>query len=221
MKLVASQKIKIIIFLMAATAFCSWYFWDFASYLSPSHIQEWLAGSGKFAPLVYIMIMAAAVVFSPIPSLPLDIAAGAYFGPIAGTVYSVIGALGGAVISFLIARYLGREFVERILGGHVNFCSSCSDKLLTKIVFISRLLPVVSFDVISYGAGLTKMSLKKFALATGLGMFPLTFIYNYSGSVLIFGTGMTVGLGVLMVVLFFLVPTWLEGKEFMKNMHHE
>ncbi len=222
MRLAVSRNLKvIIILLMAAAAFCSWYFWDVASYFSSDHIQEWLAESGGYAPLLYIMIMAAAVVFTPIPSLPLDIAAGAYFGPVLGTVYSVVGALGGAVISFLIARYLGREFIERILGGHVNFCPSCSDKLLTKIVFFSRLLPIVSFDVISYGAGLTKMSLRKFALATGLGMIPLTFLYNYSGSVLVFGTGVTVVLGLLMVALFFLVPKWLEGKDFMKDMRHE
>ncbi len=179
---------------MVVAALCSSYFLDMTSYFSSEHIQQWLSKSGSFAPLVYMMVMATAVVFSPIPSLPLDIAAGAYFGPILGTVYSVIGALGGAVVSFLIARYLGRESVERVLGGHVNFCSSCSDKLLTKIVFISRLLPVVSFDVISYGAGLTKMSLRKFALATGVSMVSLTFIYNYSGAFLVFGTGLTVAL---------------------------
>ena len=167
-----------------------------------------------------MLVMAFAVVISPIPSLPLDIAAGAYFGTIMGTVYSVIGALTGAVISFMISRFLGREFIERFLGGHVNFCTSCSDKVLTKIVFISRLLPVVSFDIVSYGAGLTKMSLKKFSIATCLGMMPLTFLYNYSGSILVFGKGLTFVLGIVMVALFFLLPKWMEGKGFMKNMKH-
>ena len=98
---------------------------------------------------------------------------------------------------------------------------SCSDNILTKIVFLSRLLPVVSFDVVSYGAGLTNMSLKKFSAATFLGMIPLTFLYNYSGSVLVFGSGLSFVLGILMVVLFFVVPKWLEDKGFLKKMGHE
>jgi uncharacterized membrane protein YdjX (TVP38/TMEM64 family) len=132
---------------------------DVASYFNPEKIQGMLARAGSLAPIVYVLTMALAVVVTPIPSLPLDVAAGAFFGPFLGTFYSSIGALGGAVISFAIARFLGREFIERFLGGHINFCMTCSDKLLTKIVFFSRLIPVVSFDIISYGAGLTKMSL--------------------------------------------------------------
>jgi len=197
------------------------YRWDLASFFKPDNIKQWLDDAGSLAPLLYIGIMMAAVVISPIPSLPLDIAAGAFFGPFLGTIYSVIGALAGAVASFLIARLLGRELVERFLGGHINFCSQCSDKLLTKIIFFSRLLPVISFDVISYGAGLTKMSLKKFSVATFLGMIPLTFIYNYSGSVMAFGKGLTFFLGVFMVLLFFLIPKWLEGKGVMEKMKHE
>lgn len=191
---------------------------DIASTFEPRRIQTWLEAAGALAPLVYMGAMAAAVVISPVPSLPLDIAAGAFFGPLAGTAYSVAGALAGAVISFMIARSLGRELIEQFLGGHVNFCMECSDRLLTKIVFLSRLVPLLSFDVISYGAGLTKMSLKNFALATLLGMIPLTFLYNYSGSVLVFGRGLTFALGIVMVVLFFVVPRWLEGTAMMKKM---
>ena len=185
-------------------------FWDVASYFSPEQIQKWLSSAGSLAPFLFITTMVLAVVISPIPSLPLDIAAGAFFGPVLGTLYSVTGALGGAVVSFIIARFIGREFIERFLGGHINFCTECSDELLTKIVFFSRLLPIVSFDVISYGAGLTKMSLKKFSLSTALGMIPLTFVYNYFGSVLVIGRGLTILLGLAMVILFFLIPRWIE-----------
>ena len=73
--------------------------------LQPDRVREWLNGAGRMAPLLFIGVMAAAVVISPIPSLPLDIAAGTVFGPIAGTLYASIGALIGAMISFLIARF--------------------------------------------------------------------------------------------------------------------
>jgi len=213
--------IKSTLFIILALAiFVSQFFLDTASYFSIEQIQTGLSSAGILAPLLYMFIMAMAVVISPLPSLPLDIAAGAFFGPILGTAYSVIGALAGAVVSFMISRYLGRQFIEGFLGGHINFCTACSDKLLTKIVFFSRLLPVVSFDVVSYGAGLTKMSLKKFSLSTFLGMIPLTFVYNYFGSVFIFGKGLTVVIGLIMVILFFLIPRWVERKGFMHNMTH-
>ena len=214
--------IKSVLFVVIVLAIsCSRLLLDLSSYFAPANIEMWLDSAGIFAPILYMAVMALAVVISPIPSLPLDIAAGAFFGPFAGTLYSVLGALAGAVISFMIARFLGRELIERFLGGHINFCTKCSDRILTKIVFLSRLMPIVSFDVISYGAGLTKMSLKKFSLATFFGMIPLTFLYNYSGSVLVFGKGVTFILGVLMVVLFFVMPKWLEGTKMMERMKHD
>lgn len=203
--------IKSLLFVfLALFLLLSLFFWDMASFFHPDKIRATLASAGRLAPLIYMLIMALAIVISPIPSLPLNIAAGAFFGPIPGTLYSSLGSLFGAVVSFMIARALGRELIEPFLGGHINFCVHCSNKLLTKVVLFSRLLPVVSFDIVSYGAGLTKMSLKHFSVATLIGMLPLTFIYNYFGSVLIFGKGLTVALGLIMVILFFLVPHLIE-----------
>jgi uncharacterized membrane protein YdjX (TVP38/TMEM64 family) len=192
--------------------FVSQFFLDISAYFSPEMIKGWLRAWGALAPVFYMLVMALAIVASPIPSLPLNIAAGAVFGPLAGTAYSLFGALAGALASFMIARLLGRELMERFLGGHVNFCTRCSDRLLTKIVFVSRLLPFVSFDVVSYGAGLTRMSPGRFGLATFTGMVPLTFLYNYTGSVLVFGRGIALVFGLLLVLAFFLMPRWLEKK---------
>lgn len=190
----------------------SQFFLDISAYFSPEMVKGRLRAWGALAPVFYMLTMAMAIVVSPIPSLPLNIAAGAVFGPMAGTAYSLLGALAGALASFMIARFLGRELMERFLGGHVNFCTRCSDRLLTRIVFLSRLLPFVSFDVVSYGAGLTRMSPGKFGLATLAGMVPLTFLYNYTGSVLLFGRGLVLASGLVMVLVFFLLPVWLEKK---------
>ena len=54
------------------------------------------------------------------------------------------------------------------------------------------------------------MSVKKFIIATFFGMLPLTFVYNYSGSVMVMGKWVTVVFGIVMVVLFFLVPRMIE-----------
>ncbi len=172
-------------------------------------IEEWLQAAGPFAPLVFIVLMAAAVVL-PVPTFPLDVLAGRAFGPVLGTLYAVVGAMLGAMVSFLLARWLGRDLIARFLKGHINFCRQCSDKILTKVVFLARLVPAVSFDVVSYGAGLTKMSLAKFAVASFLGMLPLTFAYVSFGPLLSVGAPVTWLGGGLVVVLLFLLPRWIE-----------
>jgi uncharacterized membrane protein YdjX (TVP38/TMEM64 family) len=184
--------------------------WNLVTLVSPAAIQEILAGTGALAPLVLMALMAAAVVVSPIPSLPLDIAAGAAFGPTLGTLYAAAGALVGSIISFGIARLLGRELVERVVGGHISFCRDCSDRLLTRVVFASRLIPGVSFDVVSYGAGLTKISLGRFCLATFFGMLPLTFAYVSFGPLLVSGGLLSLVAGGAVVVLFLLLPRLVE-----------
>ncbi|RLJ19773.1 hypothetical protein DJ030_08400 [bacterium endosymbiont of Escarpia laminata] len=188
-------------------------YYEISAFLQPDRISQWLNDAGPMAPLLFIGVMASAVVISPIPSLPLDIAAGTVFGPIAGTLYASIGALLGAMISFLIARFLGRDLIESLISGHINFCTLCSDRLLTKIVFFSRLMPMISFDIVSYGAGLTKMSLVKFSIATYLGMLPLTYLYVTFGAVVVEGGVISLIAGVTVVLLFFLVPRLIEKND--------
>lgn len=178
-------------------------------YVSQDAILNLLQSMGSLAPLGFMAVMAATVV-SPLPSLPLDIAAGVFFGPYLGTLYSATGALIGSMISFSIARLLGRSLIERFLRGHINFCSTCSDRMLTGVVFFTRLFPIVSFDMVSYGSGLTKMSLWRFSLATFLGMLPLTFIYNYFGAALVVDGRLAATFGIIMVLLLFLLPVWVE-----------
>ena len=152
-------------------------FEEVTSWLDPQRATEILAGAGPAGPVVLMGLVAFAVVVAPVPMLPIDIAAGVVYGPWLGTLYVSLGALVGAVASFQIARLVGRQALERVLRGHISFCQECSDKLLTRVVLASRLAPAISFDLISYGAGLTKMSVGRFALATWVGMLPWTFAW--------------------------------------------
>lgn len=162
-------------------AYGAFQFIDIGKLLDPDRLVNVLKDMGAVAPVFFIGLMILAVVVSPIPSLPLDIAAGIVFGPFWGMVYAVIGAEIGAIISFLIGRALGREVILRLLKINVVFCEKCSDHHLVGLVFLSRLLPIFSFDLVSYGAGMTNMSLKIFALATLFGMIPATFALTYLG----------------------------------------
>jgi uncharacterized membrane protein YdjX (TVP38/TMEM64 family) len=185
------------------------YSFDVVQYLQPEAVKTTLDKMGVWALFAYVVIMAL-VVITPLPSLPLNIAAGTYFGPVLGTLYSVSGATIGALVSFSLARFLGREVLERYLKGHINFCTPCSDRLLTKLVLLGRLIPVLSFDLVSYGAGLTKMSMRNYVIANFIGMLPLTFIYNYFGSMVKVNFWMSLVLGLLFTALFFILPQWIE-----------
>lgn len=185
---------------------------ELSAIFKEARIAERLEAAGPLAPVVFVLVMAAAVVL-PVPTFPLDVLAGEVFGPLLGTLYAVSGATLGAMVSFLLARWLGREFIARFLKGHINFCRRCSDRLLTKVVFLARLVPAVSFDVVSYGAGLTKMSLAKFAAASFLGMLPLTFAYVSFGPLLSVGAPVAWLGGAVAVVLLFLLPRWIERRD--------
>lgn len=178
-------------------------------FLTPSRLVAYFNGLGPWAPFALIVGMAAAVIIPPIPSLPLDLAAGALYGPLWGTLYVVIGAEIGAIAGFLIARALGRDLVSRVLKTGATFCQACSDHQLLGLVFFARLVPVFSFDVVSYGSGLTTISLKAFALATLFGMIPPTLAFTYFGSSVASAQWVLVAAGVAMVALFLITPRLL------------
>jgi uncharacterized membrane protein YdjX (TVP38/TMEM64 family) len=141
--------------------------------LDPEQIRVWLDGLGWRAPVVFMMLMIAAVVISPIPSVPLDIAAGLAFGLFWGTVYTLIGAEIGAMIAFFIARRLGRPRVMRwIPPAAIATVDRIAEHRGFFTVFMMRLLPLFSFDWVSYGAGLSAIRFRVFMAATLLGMTP-------------------------------------------------
>jgi uncharacterized membrane protein YdjX (TVP38/TMEM64 family) len=182
---------------------------DYERYLSPTVLAQWLHDAGPVASLLLIGSMATAVVIPPIPSLPLDLAAGAAFGPFYGALYAVIGAEIGAILCFLIARALGREALSRFMNTEVTFCQKCTDHQLMGAMFLARLIPIFSFDVVSYGAGLTNISLKTFALATLFGMAPPTFAFVYLGSSVVSAQLPLIAGGAAMVLLFLAMPKLL------------
>ncbi|HSE57166.1 MAG TPA: TVP38/TMEM64 family protein [Nitrospiraceae bacterium] len=198
-----------VLVLVAAACWWLWSIVDDDRFLTPTVIVQWLEDAGSLAPLMLIASMAGAVVIPPIPSLPLDLAAGAAFGPFLGTVYAVLGAELGAIGAFLIARAAGREALSRYLKADAVFCQRCTDHQLMGLMFFARLIPVFSFDVVSYGAGLTNISLRTFALATLFGMIPPTFAFTYLGSSVVSAQWPLIVAGSLMVLFFLLMPKLL------------
>lgn len=180
---------------------------------NPVWIKNFLEGAGWLAPLIYIFLRIIAIVVTVVPNAPLDIAGGMLFGPFWGTFYALLGSEAGAVACFLLARHMGREAITRLLHRDITFSNSIARRQLAYIVLFARLEPVFSFALVSYGAGLTRMTLGSFALSTLVGMTPGTIILNYYGKSFFSGSlSLQISLGLALVVLLFVIPVWIKRK---------
>jgi uncharacterized membrane protein YdjX (TVP38/TMEM64 family) len=145
--------------------------------------RDYLLSFGVWAPVVSFALMVFQSVIAPLPSFVVTFANGLLFGWAWGALLSWSSAMVGAGLCFWLARALGRPVVERLVGG--TKALEISDVMVARYgnraVLIARLLPFVSFDIISYGAGLTPMKFGSFLLATGIGQLPATLLYSYLG----------------------------------------
>lgn len=145
-------------------------------------LQTEIDRMGIWGPLTVISLIAGAIVFSPLPSAPISLAAGAVYGHIYGTIYVLTGSLLGALAAFGIARLLGRDILVNWLGKKFSLNLPDKQNTLMGLVFVSRLIPFISFDSVSYIAGLTSLTFWRFALATFGGIIPASFVLAYFGS---------------------------------------
>lgn len=168
---------------------------------------------GVWGPLAVIVMVAGAIVLSPIPSGPIAMVAGAVYGPVLGTIYVVAGAVAGAITAFWIARIFGYEVVRRwsrvepLLD---QLSKDRSQNWLMVAVFASRLVPFISFDAISYAAGLTPLAFWRFAIATLVGVIPISFLLAYFGEEFITADPVRMMIIALIVGGITLVPVGLK-----------
>ena len=148
-------------------------------------LKEFIARLGPFGPLAVIGLITVAIVLNPIPSAPIALVAGAVYGHVWGTLYIVLGSETGALIAFTIARLVGYDVVRGWFGDRLSHRLSLrllgSQNTLMAIVFATRLMPFISFDIVSYAAGLTPLGWWRFAIATLAGIIPASFLLAHFG----------------------------------------
>ena len=174
-----------------------------------SAASEFMAQYGPAAAVVSFLLMVFQSVIAPLPAFLITIANANLFGWWQGAILSWASAMAGAALCFWIARVVGREAVEKLAGKNgIRQMEEFFQRHGTQSVLIARLLPFVSFDWVSYFAGLTSMRFWSFFLATGLGQLPATIVYSYVGGMLTGGakllmTGLLIlfALAILVVVI--------------------
>lgn len=164
-----------------------------------AHLKFWIEEQGPIGPLFIIGLMMVAIIMSPIPSAPIALVSGALYGHTFGTIYIVTGSVLGATSAFFIARIAGVDVTRRWFGNEYGRGLTGSQNMLMGIICISRLLPFISFDMISYAAGVTSLSYWRFAIATLAGIIPASFLLAHFGSELASAESQRIGLTILLL----------------------
>ena len=148
-------------------------------------VVAFIRSYGAYAMVFSFALMVFQSVLALLPALLITFANAAIFGWWQGAILSWTSSMAGAALCFYLARALGRDTVEKYAGkGALASVEGYFEKYGSRTILICRLLPFVSFDAISYFAGLTPIKFWPFFIATGVGQLPATIIYSYVGGML-------------------------------------
>ena len=187
------------------------------SMLDVEAIKSYILSFGIWAPIISFLLMVFQSIAAPLPAFLITFAIAGLFGWVKGAILSWSGAMAGAILCFYISKIYGRSTVEKLTS---KFALEEVDKFFNKYgnyaILIARLLPFMSFDIVSYGAGLTSIGLWSFIWATGLGQLPATLVYSYVGGMLTGGvqkfvTGLFI-LFAISILVYLLRKVWNDKK---------
>jgi uncharacterized membrane protein YdjX (TVP38/TMEM64 family) len=175
--------------LLLAVAFVTVRFTSVGAVLTREGVAELIAAlrGSSWAPVAFVGTYAVATALA-LPGTILTLTGGAVFGFTAGTVLNWLGANIGATLAFLLARSMGREGLRTLLGKRVDALDEATDRYGFRSLLTLRLIPVVPFNALNFGGGLTSMSWKSYALGTAIGVIPGTAVYTYFADALLQGS---------------------------------
>jgi len=150
--------------------------------INASELEAWVSDAGAAGPFVFMLIYIIGTIFF-LPGSVLTLAGGALFGPVWGTFYNLTGATIGAILSFIAARYLAQDWVEKKTGGRLKTLKEGVEAEGWKFVAFVRLVPLFPFNLLNYALGLTKIKLLHYSIASYLFMLPGALAYTYLGYV--------------------------------------
>jgi uncharacterized membrane protein YdjX (TVP38/TMEM64 family) len=203
---------------------CGWAGWWMMSHFhlnlsTPNALMGSLNHLGVLGIVLYISLQTLAIVISPIPGTPLTIAGGAVWGPVQAGIYGIIGIFLGCMIAYFIGRTLGRSAVQALTGKVIYFSKHRGEVYLGWLMFITHLIPVLPFDLMSYGAGISGLSLPIYTITTLLGIIPCTFFLTYLGASFKLGLSTAIILVSVFLILLIGIPwgvkryNWLGLKD--------
>lgn len=180
---------KLSLLILAAGVIALFFYYDLGQYLSLESLKEnkhqldeyYLSHRWQMI-LGFIGVYILTVAFSLPGATILTLSGGAVFGAFQGTLIVNVGATAGALLAFLAARFLLRDWVEKKFGDKLQpFNEGFSKNALNYILFL-RLVPIFPFFLINLVSGLTRVRLGVYFFGTMFGTLPGTFVYANAGS---------------------------------------
>lgn len=154
----------------------------------PTSLREWIGSFGLFAPVVFVFVQIVQVIVAPIPGQFVALLGGYLFGPINGTIYSMIGVTVGSGIVFLITKRYGRPFVERVLHEEVIAkLDTFTNRAGLPGLFVFFVIPGTPDDAVCFLAGLTPIRSVTFLTIVVIGRLPAYVLTNVAGESLATG----------------------------------
>jgi uncharacterized membrane protein YdjX (TVP38/TMEM64 family) len=142
------------------------------SAMTQDDVERFVAAWGAWsaAGSVALMVLHS---FLPLPAEIIPLVNGMMFGPWLGIALTWLGAMLGAVLSFALARWLGRPFVKLVVS-EARWQQISTLPVRPGALLAVRLVPLISFNLVNYGAGLIGVGWWTFLWTTALGILPLT-----------------------------------------------
>ncbi len=180
----------------------------------PQSLSVWIDGAGILGPIVFMLLNMAQVLLAIIPGGPFEVAAGALFGPWAGTLMCDVAMTAGGMMTFFFVRKFGMKFIELFVDREeiesVKFLHT--NERYTSLLFLFFLLPGTPKDLMCYVVGLTDIKWTSWLLINFVGRFPAILLSALGGSAL--GEqkyGIFIAAFAIIIVLYFL-GTYLYKK---------
>lgn len=149
----------------------------------PKQVKIEVVAWGVWGPLVYILLYAVGPSFL-VPGAVMTIAGGLAFGTLWGSVYSLIGADIGAIVAFGAGRFLGRGFVESVVGERFDKMLGRIAKHGFQIILYLRMVPVIPYNALNLIAGASRITFRDYLWASLIGMIPGTILFAFLGDAL-------------------------------------
>jgi uncharacterized membrane protein YdjX (TVP38/TMEM64 family) len=144
-----------------------------AVFMEPQRLTAAVRSVGPWAPLAFIGLYIAQSIAAPIPGQALNFAAGYLFGLIPGILYSWLGLILGTTAALLLARYLGRPLVQRLVN---PAALERMDRLAASrglvFFFAVFLIPGLPDDIACFAAGLTSLPLLALIAVSAIARLP-------------------------------------------------
>lgn len=218
MKLITLIKALGIIILVSASIYL-FFFTDVKSNLTVEHLRATVNSYGYWSPFFFIILFAILTTLF-IPASLLTIPSGIIYGTVKGFTLNFIGAMFGAIIAFLIARFLGKEFISKLLDmpyfRRITDFDSSLEKHGFYDVVILRLIPFIPFIFLNYALGVSKVKVKDYLLGTAVGLIPTLFLFAYFGSSLATLNWFSLSISAALILLIFLASNYFKKKKLEK-----